>query len=103
MRGRAWRRSWYGAGVSSWWRSRCAGRSLGARWHRQRPGRALRQLLARVRQLHGPRPLLTRIDLEEARAIIAPRQAVLGAANREFLLARTHEGLPRPFAAPVIV
>ena len=44
-------------------------------------------LLGGVGQLHGPGALLAGVDLEEAGAVIAARQAVLGAANGELLLA----------------
>jgi hypothetical protein len=54
-------------------------------------------------QLHGPGSLFAGVDLEEAGAVEAARQAILGALDGEFLVTRTHEGLSRPFAAAVIV
>ena len=54
-------------------------------------------------QLHGPGALLAGIDLEEAGAVETARQAILGALDGEFLVARTHEGLSRPFAAAVVI
>jgi len=53
--------------------------------------------------LHGPGALLAGIDLEEAGAVETARQAILGALDGEFLVARTHEGLSRPFAAAVVI
>jgi hypothetical protein len=53
--------------------------------------------------LHGPGSLFAGVDLEESGAVEAARQAILGALDGEFLVTRTHEGLPRPFAAAVIV
>ena len=66
------------------------------------PARAAR-LLVGFGQLHGPGALLAGIDLEEAGAVKAARQAILGALDGEFLVARAHEGLSRPFAAAVVV
>src|SRR5262245_2143342 len=92
---RAWRQSWRGAGVS-WsgapgWRRRrqCC------RWARIADRRAGRQwpigrLLGGVGQLHRPGTLLAGIDLEKSGAVVAARQAVLGAANGEFFFAGTH-------------
>ena len=75
-----------------------------ARSHRSRNSRhALRGLLVGFGQLHGPCSLFAGVDLEEAGAVEAARQAILGALDGEFLVARTHEGLSRPFAAAVIV
>ena len=65
--------------------------------------RLLRRLVGRLGELHGPGPLLAGIDLEEAGAVIAAREAILDAADGEFLVARAHEGLARPFAAAVVV
>ena len=67
------------------------------------PGTRCGGLFAGFGQLHGPGALFAGIDLEEAGAVEAARQAILGAADGEFLVARTHEGLSRPFAAAVIV
>ena len=47
--------------------------------------------------------LLAGVDLEEAGAVVAARQAVLDALDGEFLVARAHEGLAGPFAAAVVV
>src|SRR5262249_49307956 len=104
---RAWQRSWCGAGVSSrgrsWLRRRRRLRrtltsgALDRRRVRSRLG------LAGFRQLHGPVGGLSGVDLEKAGAIEAARQAVLGSANAEFLLARAHESLARPFAATIVV
>ena len=54
-------------------------------------------------QLHGPGALLAGIDLEEAGAVETARQAILGALDGEFLVARAHECLSRPFAAAVVI
>ena len=74
----------------------------GGQWRILRQ-RLLRRLLGRFGELHGPGALLAGVDLEEAGAIIAAREAVLDAADGEFLVARAHEGLARPFAAAVVV
>src|SRR5262245_16853987 len=69
---------------------------LRRRRNEQRPARRLRllrRLLVRFGQLHRPRLLLGGVDLEEAGAIKTARQAIAGAANRELLVARAHEGL----------
>src|SRR5207248_9132895 len=80
-------------------------RDLASRPDRSRQARdaLLRRLLVGVRQLHRPCPLLTRIDLEEAGAVKAARQAIFSALDRELLVARAHEGLPRPLAAAVVI
>ena len=80
-------------------------RDLAARPDRSRQARdaLLRRLLVGVGQLHGPCPLFAGIDLEEAGAVKAARQAILGALDRELLVARAHKGLPRPLAAAVII
>src|SRR6185437_2967495 len=69
-----------------WSRRRRHRRPLGGgrRALRQGPGRLL---FGAVGQLHGPGALFTGIDLEEAGLVEAARQAILGAANGEFLLA----------------
>src|SRR4029079_19000849 len=64
---------------------------------------ALRRLLVGFGQLHGPCSLFAGVDLEKAGAVVTTRQAILGALDGEFLVARTHEGLSGPFAAAVIV
>src|SRR5206468_11113070 len=61
------------------------------------------RLLVDIGELHRPGSLLAGVDLEIAGPVIAARQAILGAADGEFLVARTHEGLPGPFTAAVIV
>ena len=53
--------------------------------------------------MHRPGPLLSSVDLEIARAIIASSQAVVGASDREFLFTGTHVGLSRPLATAIIV
>ena len=63
----------------------------------------LRLLFRAFGQLHRPGALLAGVDLEEAGAVETARQAILGALDGEFLVARTHEGLSRPFAAAVVV
>ena len=68
------------------------------------PRHLLRRLLfAGFGQLHGPGALLAGVDLEEAGAVEAARQAILGALDGEFLVARAHEGLSRPLAAAVVI
>src|SRR3954463_16074696 len=91
------RRSWCGAAVS-----------FGLlRQSRERGGRnarrELRGLVTRFGELHRPGALLGGIDLEEAGAVITAREAVLDALDGEFLVAGTHKGLARPFAAAVVV
>src|SRR5581483_2784924 len=96
------------SGRCGWWRTRRARRRLrrrarrllqarhvpaGADRSRQARDALRRRLLVGIGQLHGPRPLLAGIDLEEAGAVEAARQAILGALDREFLVARAHEGL----------
>src|SRR5262249_48597987 len=61
------------------------------------------RLLVCVGQLHGPCTLLACIDLEIAGAVETARQAILGTLDGEFLVARAHEGLSRPFTAAVII
>src|SRR5207302_8966971 len=118
-RDRAWLRFGSGAGVGSLsarvWGSSCRARRL-VRDRRALPAagrsgderrvllrRARRRLLARFRQLHGPRPLLAGIDFEETGALESAGEAVLDAANREFLVTGAHIGTPRPFTAAVII
>ena len=62
------------------------------------PGR-----FAGVGQLPGPGLLFAGIDFEKTRPIKTAREAILSASDREFLIARTHESLTRPFAAAVII
>src|SRR5580700_6168213 len=65
--------------------------------------RLLRRLLGGFGQLHGPGALLGGIDLEEAGAVIAMRQAVADAADGEFPVARAHVVPSRPFAAAIVI
>src|SRR3981081_633306 len=65
--------------------------------------RARRRLFAGFGQLHRPGPLFAGVNLEEAGAVEPARQAILGALDGEFLVARAHEGLSRPLAAPVVI
>ena len=67
------------------------------------PRHPLRRRFVGFGQLHGPGALLAGVDLEEAGAVKTARQAILGALDGEFLVARTHECLSRPFAAPVVI
>ena len=67
------------------------------------PAPAARLLFAGFGQLHGPGALLAGVDLEEAGAVETARQAILGALDGEFLVARAHEGLSRPLAAAVVI
>ena len=67
------------------------------------PGTRCARLFVGFGQLHGPGALFAGIDLEKAGAVETARQAILGALDGEFLVARTHEGLSRPFAAAVVV
>ena len=69
----------------------------------RRSRRHRRNGLALFGQLQRPVLLFDGVDLEEAGAVIAAREAVLDAADGEFALARAHEGLARPFAALVVV
>src|SRR3569833_4392013 len=111
MPARAWRRAWCGADVSFLPILRGARRRWrpARPWYRQRrlcSGRHYRPsgtLLGRVGQLHRPRPLLAGIDLEEPGAGEAARQAIVGAADGELLVARAHEGAAGPFAAAAII
>src|SRR3954469_5208288 len=91
------RRSWCGAAVSF----ALLRQSRDRGWRDAR--RELRRLVTRFGELHRPGALLGRIYLEEAGAVIAARKAVLDALNGEFLVAGTHKGLARPFAAAVVV
>src|ERR1700722_6610046 len=54
----------------------------------------LPRLFARLGQLHGPGALLAGVGLEEAGTVEAARQAILGALDGEFIVARAHESLP---------
>src|SRR4051794_2053145 len=92
-----WRRSWCGAAVSFGLLRQSRDRG----WRDAR--RELRGLVTRFGELHCPGALLGSVDLEEAGAVITAREAVLDALDGEFLVARTHEGLARPFAAAVVV
>src|SRR6185312_375512 len=48
-------------------------------------------------------PLLAGVHLEKAGSVKAARQAIVGAANGELLVARAHEGAAGPLAAAVVV
>src|SRR5258707_11268638 len=108
-RAQALRRSWSGAAASSRGapRRERRGRGGAGRWSRRNGGgvrrRALRRLLVRVGELHGPGALFASVDLEKPGAVKAAGEAILRATDREFLVARAHERLSRPFAAAVIV
>ena len=81
-------------------------RRLPARRRQHRRAGRQRPLLRRfggLGELHRPGALLAGVDLEEAGAVEAARQAILRAADGEFLVARAHEGLAGPFAAAVVV
>src|SRR5688500_635201 len=96
--GQALRRSWLGAGVSSG--LLLLGRRGQRRvWRR----RLLRRLIGRLGELHCPGALLCGVDFEKAGPVIAAREAVLDALDGEFLIARAHESLARPFAAAIVV
>ena len=77
-----------------------AGRRQHRRARRQRP---LLRAFRGVGELHRPGALLAGVDLEEAGAVEAARQAILGALDGELLVAGAHVGLARPFAAAVVV
>src|SRR5829696_8128852 len=66
-----------------------------------RGGRASRP--ARIGELDRPALLLAGVDLDEAVAVEAAREAVLDAADRELALPGAHEGAAGPFAAAVVV
>src|SRR5579862_5470219 len=112
----AWRRPWCAAAVS--WslvsaprrrRRRHAHRrsrqSRAGGWvYRAGSGRRrLYRLLTRFGKLNRPGALFAGIDLEEAGAVVAARQAIADAADREFLVAGAHIGLPHPFAAAIVI
>src|SRR5579884_2321334 len=59
--------------------------------------------LRRLRQLHRPGLLIPGVDFEKAGPLIAASETISRAADREFLVARAHEGLARPLAAAIIV
>ena len=83
-----------------------AGRPRGRRrlQHRHaRLQRLHRHLIGRFGELDRPRRLVAGVDLEEAGAVVAARQTIVGAADGELLVARAHEGLARPFAAAIVV
>jgi hypothetical protein len=60
-------------------------------------------VFAGFRQLDGPGTLVSGIDLEKAGAVEAACQTIVGASYREFLVARAHKSLSRPFAAMVVI
>src|SRR6516165_9673896 len=93
--------------VSASWRRRRHARTSPSRrglqhWH-PRLQRLHGHLVRRFRQLDGPGRLVAGIDFEEAGTVITAGETVFGAADREFLLARAHKGLPGPFAAAVVI
>ena len=57
----------------------------------------------RIGELDRPALLLAGVDLEEAAAVEAAGEAILDPADREFAVARAHEGAPGPLAAAVVV
>src|SRR5262245_55441490 len=110
MRGQGSRRSWSGADVASVAASGRRRRRAGSAGRR----RSLKHRDTRLQGLHGrlvgrfgkldrPRRLVAGVDLEEPGAVIAARQAIVGAADGELLLPRAHEGLTGPFAAAIVV
>src|SRR5262245_22843354 len=110
MQGRGWRRSLSDADVASVSVSRRRRRRCGAAGGRRRlQHRNPRlqglhgNLVRRLGQLDGPRRLVAGVNLEKAGAVVAARQALFRSADREFLFARAHERLTRPFAAAVVI
>jgi hypothetical protein len=63
----------------------------------------LRPVFAGLGQLHGPRALIAGVYLEKSGAVEAARQTVVCAPDCEFLVARAHKSLSRPFAAMVVI
>ena len=107
--GRAWRRSWRGAGVSllaappRGGGGAAAGGRLACRRRARRQRRAAGVCSAvsvscTVQERCSP----VSTSKKPVRSIAA-RQAIVGAADGEFLFARAHEGLAGPFAAAVVV
>src|SRR5262249_30772100 len=104
------RRSWSGADVASVAvsrrrrrRARPAGSRRGLK-HRDARLQGLHgRLVGRFGELDGPGRLVAGIDLAEAGAIIAAREAVFGSADGDLLFPRAHEGLAGPFAAAIVV
>src|SRR5882724_5146000 len=110
MRGRGWRRSWSGADVASVTasrRRRRRARPAGGRRrlkHRNARLQGLHgRLIGRFGQLDGPRRLIAGVDLEKSGAIIAAREAIVGAADGELFFPRAHEGLTGPFATAIVI
>src|SRR5215472_14649428 len=110
MRGRGSRRSWSGADVASVAvsrrrrrRARSAGSRRGLKHRNARLQGLHGRLVSRFGELHGPGRLVAGIDLEEAGAVIAAREAIFGSADGELLFPRAHEGLAGPFAAAIVV
>jgi hypothetical protein len=60
-------------------------------------------MFAGLRQLYGPRTLISGIYLEEAGAVEASGETIVGAFDCEFFIARAHESLSRPFATVVVI
>src|SRR5262252_1716082 len=92
--------------------SSCKTSGWGQRLQRPRAGRRHGRLagyallpgcFAGLGQLHCPGLLLAGIDFEKAGPVEATSEAVSGAPYSEFLVARAHERLARPFAATVII
>src|ERR1700677_971024 len=104
--GRVWRRSWCGADASSrgvpGQRRRRGPRTRGRAGRLAGRNRPLRRL-AGLGELHRPGLLFAGIDLEEAGAVESAGKAIAGTPDGELLVARAHEGGPRPFAAAIIV
>src|SRR5215831_4938213 len=87
--------SWLATGRCGWRQARRARRrrtrrvgkarnvAAGADRSRQAGHARLRRLLVGIGQLHRPGALVTGVDLEEAGAVEAARQAVLGALDGE--------------------
>src|SRR5262249_57150984 len=83
---------------------RGTGPAAGRRCGRRRlPGRTGALALAGLGQLHRPGLLLAGVDLEEAGAVEAAREAIPGATDGELLFAGAHEGLARPLAAMIVI
>ena len=111
-RARAWRRSWRGAGVSLLGAFLPAARPRAARWRRPAARGGVR--CGDRRQTAGGCSALSVSCTVQERCSpvstskkpvrsIAARQAIVGAADGEFLLARAHEGVAGPFAAAVVI
>src|SRR3954451_15756786 len=96
------------ASVAASGRRRRSGRPAGRRRRLKHRDTRLQRLLhgclvGRFGELDRPGRLVAGIDFEKARAVITARQAIIGAADRELLFPRAHEGLTGPFAATIVV